>query len=209
MFTAEMASSFPPLPRARLNLFASVMEHPEPWAPGLDPWCTVSAQLAEDSVGNDGSAPPDVGHSGTFTVIQEIAGGVIVELEDGRQCVWRSSAEDEHGPSLAAPATPGVGLADRDALDAAQLAEFHAARNSCHPDWQARIDQLAELHAARNSCHPDWQARIDRINAEAQAYEPSPGHRRPTTAGTYPNKGLGPAPGTKVKCRMRSLHENC
>ena len=127
------ASSFPPSPRARLNLFASVMEH-----------------LAEDSVGNDGSAPPDVGHSGTYTVIQEIAGGVIVELEDGRQCVWRSSAEDGHGPSLAAPATPGVGLADRDALYAAQLAEFHAARNSCHPDWQARID---------------------RINAEAQAYE--------------------------------------
>ena len=128
------ASSFPPLPRARLNLFASVMEHPEPWAPGADPWCTVSAQLAEDSVGNDGSAPPDVGHSGTFTVIQEIAGGLIVELEDGRQCVWRSSGEDEHGPSVAAPATPVVGLADRDALYAAQLAEFHAARNSCHPD---------------------------------------------------------------------------
>ena len=57
----------------------------------MGPWCgslvLVSAQLAEDSVGNDGSAPPDVGHSGTFTVIQEIAGGVIVELEDGRQCV--------------------------------------------------------------------------------------------------------------------------
>ena len=79
--------------------------------------------------------------------------------------------------------SPVVGLADRDALYAAQLAEFHAARNSCHPDWQARIDQLAEFHAARNSCHPDWQARIDRINAEAQAYDPAAQYGRVTAAG--------------------------
>ena len=75
--------------------------------------------------------------------------------------------------------SPVVGLADRDALYAAQLAECRAARNPCLSDWQARDEmqaaeachahaafgamiseveydaQLAEFHAARNYCNPD------------------------------------------------------
>eukprot|EP00416_Gambierdiscus_australes_P016058 CAMPEP_0171061400 /NCGR_PEP_ID=MMETSP0766_2-20121228/4410_1 /TAXON_ID=439317 /ORGANISM="Gambierdiscus australes, Strain CAWD 149" /LENGTH=144 /DNA_ID=CAMNT_0011517081 /DNA_START=24 /DNA_END=459 /DNA_ORIENTATION=+ len=93
----------------------------------------------------------DVGASGSFTVVDEVSGGLLVELEDGRRFVWRwedgLSSGGGRGLSRTMPAWIQRTRLPEGSLNGAGRGQSHASASAPSlPDgWEGFIDPVTKL----------------------------------------------------------------
>mmetsp|Transcript_62132 Transcript_62132/g.144546 ORF Transcript_62132/g.144546 Transcript_62132/m.144546 type:complete len:144 (+) Transcript_62132:31-462(+) len=111
----------------------------------------------------------DVGASGSFTVVDEVSGGLLVELEDGRRFVWRwedgLSSGGGRGLSRTMPAWIQRTRLPEGSLNGAGRGQSHASASAPSlPDgWEGFIDPVTKCewwwHEATGRRVQSWRRR--------------------------------------------------